>query len=336
MATETRRYPTRAPSMGIVGLPLGCCEMRCHQETFDAQVVGIAHFLILAAAILPRARAEELPLLGLAHVEIAVTDLDRARPFYGGVLGYEEAYDIKGSDGASVVRAVFKVNDRQFIELVPGLKADEAPAMTHIAMATDDIEKLRALLVERGLAVSPIEKSRLDGNLGCSIRTLPGQNLGALEFVQYVPGSLQSKALGKGLGPRRVSQRLEHAGIITPDYAAAKKFYVETLGFRETWSRSQPDGTPLLNHLRLPGTSGDYVELSYKPKPINRTQAGTAAHISLEVPEIRAAQQTVHERAPGTAFKEPRFGLDQRWQFNLFDPDGTRVELMQPRAGSPE
>ena len=29
----------------------------------------------------------------------------------------------------------------------------------------------------------------------------------------------------------------------------------------------------------------------------------------------------------------PRFGLDQRWQFNLFDPDGTRAECMQPKAG---
>jgi lactoylglutathione lyase len=284
----------------------------------------------------PLVRADELPLLGLAHVEIRVSDLEQARKFYTGVLGYEEAFPLSDTAGSERAGVCFKINDRQFIEIVPGLKADQWPAMTHIAIATDDIEKLHAMLLERGVAVGPIATAPRDGNLTCSVRTLPGQNLGALEFVQYVPGSLQSKTLGKALGPRRVSQRLEHAGIISPDYAAARKFYVETLGFRETWTRSQPDGTPLLNHLRLPGTSGDYVELSYKPKPVRRAQAGMAAHISLEVPEIRAAQKVVLERAPNPGLKEPRFGLDQRWQFNLFDPDGTRVELMQPKASTPE
>jgi hypothetical protein len=118
---------------------------------------------------------------------------------------------------------------------------------------------------------------------------------------------------------RRIAERIEPLDILD-----------------EMWSRNQPDGTPVLNLLRLPGTSGDYVELSNKPKPISPVAAGTAAHISLEVPEIRAAQKEVLARVPDAALKEPRFGLDQRWQFNLFDPDGTRVELMQPRATAPK
>jgi lactoylglutathione lyase len=277
-------------------------------------------------------RGDELPLLGLALIEIRVSDLERARGFYNGVLGYEEVADSRGRANGNEARAFFKINDRQYIVLVPGLRADETRPMTRIAMATDNIEKLHAMLVERGVEVGPIAQSPRDGNLSCSIQSLPGQNLDALEFIQLGPGSVQKEAWGKALGSRRVSVRLEHAGIITPDFAKARKFYAETLGFRESWRRDQPDGTPVLNHLRLPGSSGDYVELSYKPKPLGRVPAGTAAHISLEVPEIRAAQQRVLERAPAANFKEPRFGLDQRWQFNLFDPDGTRVELMQTQA----
>jgi lactoylglutathione lyase len=291
---------------------------------------------ILALAACPAICAEELPLLGLAHVEIRVSDLEQSRKFYHDVLGYEEAFESPGTEGTGAVVAFFKVNDRQFIELVAGLKANIMPPMTHIAIATDSLERLRAMLVQRGLAVTPILKSPRDGSLSCAIRSLPGQNLGALEFVEYVPGSLESLARGNALGVRRISQRLEHAGIIATDFAAARRFYIETLGFHETWSRNQPDGTPVLNHLCLPGSSGDYIELSNKPKPISRAEAGTAAHISLEVPEIRAAQKEVLARAPGAALKEPRFGLDQRWQFNLFDPDGTRVELMQPRADAPK
>jgi catechol 2,3-dioxygenase-like lactoylglutathione lyase family enzyme len=290
---------------------------------------------VLAIAASAPARADDLPLVGLAHVELRVTDLEQARKFYHELLGFEKPFEASGTEGTSGPVAFYKVNDRQFIELVSGLKPDVAPAMTHIAMATDDVDRLRTLLVGRGLAVSPMEISPRDGSRSCALRTLPGQNLGALEFVEYGPESLESKARGKALGVRRISQRLEHAGIIATDFAAARKFYIDTLGFQEMWSRSQPDGTPVLNHLRLPGPSGDYIELSNRPKPISRIQAGTAAHISLEVPEIRAAQKEVLARAADANLKEPRFGLDQRWQFNLFDPDGTRVERMQPRARSP-
>jgi lactoylglutathione lyase len=307
--------------------------MNVTARDFDLRVLCSA--LVLAIAASASARAEDLPLLGLAHVELRVTDLEQARKFYHDLLGFEKPFEASRPEGTGEAVVFYKVNDRQFIELVAGIKADAAPLMTHIAMATDNVERLRALLVARGLAVGPIERSPRDGSRSCSLRTLPGQNLDALEFVEYGPDSLESQARGKALGLRRISQRLEHAGIIATDFAAARKFYIETLGFHEMWSRNQPDGTPVLNHLRLSGPSGDYIELSNKPKPISRAQAGTAAHISLEVLEIRAAQKEVLARAPDANLKEPRFGLDQRWQFNLFDPDGTRVELMQPRASSP-
>ena len=45
----------------------------------------------------------------------------------------------------------------------------------------------------------------------------------------------------------------------------------------------------------------------------------------------KAAYQRTLEWGMTEDRKLPRFGLDERWQFNLFDPDGTRVEFMQPR-----
>ena len=68
-------------------------------------------------------------------------------------------------------------------------------------------------------------------------------------------------------------------------------------------------------------------------------RAGTAAHVSLEVPDVKVAYQQTLDRGMTQDRKPPRFGLDERRQFNLFDPDGTRVEFMQPRdpakAGTP-
>jgi catechol 2,3-dioxygenase-like lactoylglutathione lyase family enzyme len=276
--------------------------------------------------------ADELPLLGLAHVGIRVSDLEKSRRFYHDVLGYEEAFTTHKTDG-SVIVAFFKVNDKQFIELFPGLTTNQAVPMTHVAFETDDIQKLHQMLEERGVKVSKINKGPRDGNLSCSISRPPGQNLKFLEFVQYLPDSLHSKAVGQALGTGRISTHLEHAGIIATNYEAARNFYIEKLGFRETWSRKTEDGRPALVHLHLPGRSGDYIELSSKTALLARRAAGTAAHFSLMVPDIKAAYQLALDRGLANDSKEPRFGKDERWQFNLFDPDGTRVECMQPRAG---
>jgi len=138
---------------------------------------------------------QALPLLGLAHVGIQVSDLEKSRAFYHGVLGFEEAFDAKESDG-SVAVAFYKVNDDQFIELSPGLSVQQLAPMTHIALLTGDIEKLRQMLEKRGVKVGPIHKGPHDGNLICDLRELPGQNLPLLEFVQYLPDSPRSKDMG--------------------------------------------------------------------------------------------------------------------------------------------
>ncbi len=271
--------------------------------------------------------AGDLPLLGLAHVGIRVSDLEKARAFYGGVLGLDEAFDIIRADGVLV--AYFKVNDRQFIEISPDLTPAQVIPMTHIAMYTDDIEKLHGMIASRGIAATGIEKSSF------SLRALPGQRMQYLEFLQYQPDSPQVRSAGKFLGKRRLSTHLEHAGIVTTGVDAAYKFYVDTLGFTETWHRSR-----MLFHLRMPGGGKDYIELSNLEGVANltRARAGTSAHCSLEVPDIQAAYREVQARGVKD-LKPPRFGFDERWQFNLFDPDGTRVELMQPRdpakAGTP-
>ena len=266
-------------------------------------------------------RAEDLPLLGLSHVGIRTSDMGKARAFYAGVLGLDEAFP-----------SWFKVNDRQFIEIIPGLRPEDVIPMTHIAMYTDQIEKLRKMIGQRGIAASEVAK-KPDGTLSFTIHQLPGQRLEFLEFVEYMPDSAPDKTAGKFPGSRRISTHLEHAGIVTTDVEAAGEFYIGKLGFRETWRRQNEAGRVALIHLRMPGGSGDYVELSnLSGNPnLTRARAGTAAHCSLEVPEIKAAYAETVQRGESKDRKPPRFGLDLRWQFNLFDPDGTRVECMQPR-----
>jgi len=66
--------------------------------------------LTMAGAVL----AAELPLIGIASVGFRVCDMERARGFYTGVLGSEEAFQIPGEGGAAAIH-FFKVNDSQFV-----------------------------------------------------------------------------------------------------------------------------------------------------------------------------------------------------------------------------
>src|SRR5579864_9499262 len=107
--------------------------------------------LILAMLGLGAAASQELPLLGLSHAGIRVSDPEKARSFYGGVLGLDLAFTARDS------AAWFKVNDRQFLEIIPGLEPGDIIPMTHIAMYTDRIEELGRMMAARGVAPTEVD-----------------------------------------------------------------------------------------------------------------------------------------------------------------------------------
>lgn len=276
------------------------------------------------------AGAEQLPLLGLARVSIRVANLSQARTFYSGVAGFEEAFDVRNRNGF-VTAAYFKVNDCQFLEIIPDLKANEVRPMAGFAIRTDDLDRLRKMLGARGLRPGKIRRDA-DGSSGFILTNLPGQVLDFLEFVQYGPKSLAERTKGRYLGAHRISTNLEHVGIIASNFDSAYDFYVKTLGFHETWRRLTSDRSRvIIDHIQMPGSSGDFVELSNEDKnrPLTRKRAGGAAHLAFTVPDINAVVMAVHKLEAGLQLPAPRYGLDNRWNLNLFDPDGTRVEFLQ-------
>ncbi len=273
----------------------------------------------------------DLPITGLANVGFRVGDLEKARQFYTGVLGYEEAFALKDT-GGRVERADFKINDHQYVQIFPGLPAGENVRLTHIAIETPDIHRLRRALLARGLAPSSIARSR-DGNLSFSIRDRDGNRL---DFIQYLPGSLQAKTRGKHISPRRISDHLWHAGVTVADVDRAMAFYRDKLGFRETWRGGPTDTEIRWINMRMPGPRGDYIEYMLYSAPPNRQQLGSMHHICLEVSDIQAAyRKAVDHGVPDQDRFKPRVGRNNRWLMNLFDPDGSRTELMEPKPADP-
>jgi hypothetical protein len=63
---------------------------------------------------------------------------------------------------------------------------------------------------------------------------------------------------------------------------------------------------------------------------VDANQLGVLNHLSLGVPNMQAAVTTLYrENRLSPRHDGPQMGLDGKWQANFYDPDGTRVELME-------
>ncbi|MGI8785989.1 MAG: VOC family protein [Acidobacteriota bacterium] len=267
------------------------------------------------------------PIVGIAHIALQVTDETAARKFYGDLLGFEEVFQIPAGTGRPVV--VFKINERQYIEIIPGLPPGEDDRLSHLALETTNIEELGLYLTDKGITISERVSRPADGNLTLTVTDPEGHRI---EFVQYLPGSRHGKAKGRSLSPRRISDRMLHVGLTVTNVAAADRFYKEALGFSEIWRGGSTDAVTSWINMRVPDGT-DYIEYMLITEPPNRQRLGVLHHLALQVPDIQKALETLRQR-PGAdnpaTMRLPQVGRNNRWQLNLFDPDGTRAELMEP------
>lgn len=265
--------------------------------------------------------AQELPITGIAGVGLLTADLNASREFYATTLGFPEVFSLKNESGR-VVSAFFKVNDDQYIELTAGPRNDTR--MTYIALSTPDIQGLRKLLLKRGVFPGPPAPGP-DANPRFSLKDPDGSRI---DFVQLDPKSPQARAAGKYPGPNRISSRLWHAGVLSSDPGRSLTFFSGKLGFNETWRGGLTEGELRWINLQMPGP--DLIELMVYSGTLTRGERGSMQHICLSVPDIQAAAQQLATNGY-TGEVQPRIGRAGRRTFNLADPDGTRIEIMEPK-----
>ena len=264
-------------------------------------------------------------IAGIAHATIQVTDLGKARKFYGDLLGYPE---LASADRAHV--AVFAVNDRQRLIVRDGLPADRDDRFVNLAFQVADRAAMRAWLIAHG--VQAAEPAR-DGGAGGHRIDVSDPDGHAVQFVELDRSPAGRPAPSRVEGDARLSKRILHAGLTVKDAAAADRFYKDTLGFSETWRGGRPEGVVNWINMRVPDGT-DYLEyMLYPATPPTRRQLGSAHHVALLVTDIQQALETVRARTKPDDRNHranPSIGVNNRWQLNLFDPDGTRVEFMEP------
>ena len=198
--------------------------------------------------------------------------------------------------------------------------------LAHVAYATTDAATLRAWLAASGVSGLGAMQRSTEGDRWFALRDPEGNG------IQFV----QSASADANAVPGAISGRIIHVGYAVHDRAKQDGMYRRLLGFRPYWygafepdkvdwvSQQTPDGRDWLEYMMIgPGSDVPLTK-------VDARQLGVLNHLSLGVPNMQAAVTTLHrEDRLSPRHDGPQMGLDGKWQANLYDPDGTRVELME-------
>jgi len=268
-------------------------------------------------------------VLGVAHMALYVSDLQASRTFYKDFLGFGEPYALKRDDGSDRI-AFIKVNDEQYIELFAETPKQDGH-LNHIAFYTDSASAMRHYLTTRGVKVpDTVGKGRI-GNSNFNIVDPDGHTV---EIVQYEPDSWTLREKSKFMPDTRISTRIAHIGVMVGALDPAMKFYGDVLGFEDIWRGGSSSDVLSWVNMRVPDGK-DYLEFMLSSAPPDATQIGGKNHICLITPDIKAAVAILESRPSRKSYPrdiEIKIGRNGKRQANLFDPDGTRIELMEPNT----
>lgn len=283
-------------------------------------------------AVSAHAQQVERPkITGISHVGFFVSDLPKAMGFWHDFLGYDEMYSLPKKDSNDVRIAFVKINDLQHIELFNEESPMPHNMMSHLCFTVDDIENTRAFLKSKGYDLKPGNGSKTKvGDYAFEIKDPNGL---LIEFVQRLPEGKEMQARGKFMSESRVSPRIYHVGYMVADAQKTVDFY-KMLGFTETWrGGANPKELSWIN-MKVPDGE-DYVELMLYRSPLDASKWGTKNHLSLVVPDIEKSVAELESRPYYKTYEtygKPltiNTGVNGKRQVNLYDADGTRVEIME-------
>ncbi len=288
-------------------------------------------------------------ITGVAFIMLRTSNETAAREFYGHVLGLTErdsSTDVEPPppppgqpqmappkipliaplDGLPLIghhaHTRFYVNPRQYVELLPGLADANQDRLVGIGFETADIEGMSAYLRAQGVQIlGPLPPP----DVGAVVKDPDGHLVAFVEFRDE-PGNAPS--FSQQQEADRLSQRMIHVGITVKDKDAADRFYRDVLGFKEIWHGGMKDDRTDWVDMRVPDGT-DWLEYMLNVQnPMPRT-LGVMHHLALGVESVAEGYKTVVAR--GYKAGEPKIGRDGKWQLNLYDPDLSRVELMEPK-----
>lgn len=264
------------------------------------------------------------PITGVSHMAVLSADMAKSEAFYVNDLG-----GVKRDDPENPAGVRYYFSPIQFVEVLPLPAADAASKnrMDHVAFDTSDADGLRRYLKANGIAVPRHLKQASDGSKWFDVKD-PEDNI--IQFVQPPENPLPVAA-------NPLSGHLIHFGFIVHNRELEDTFFRKALGFRPYWyggmtadkpqwiAQQVPDGTDWMEYMVVSGPETKGI-----PATMPQATSGVLNHFSLGVVNM---ELTVNLLTAGERISDkndgPKIGRDGKWQFNMYDPDGTRAEMME-------
>jgi catechol 2,3-dioxygenase-like lactoylglutathione lyase family enzyme len=266
--------------------------------------------------------AERPKITGIDHVDFYTTDAASNTTLYTTVLGLEQ---FPAAEAGQSER--YKVGS-QWVGYRPAPDPGSTNRMDHVAFRTSDCEALRGYLQAKGIRVPGSLTVLKSGEKSFRVTDPEGH---AIEFVQPTGGKLKVHVVGqKNALVTPISRHMIHVGFVVHDRAVEDHFYKDLLGFHLYWQGGMKDGDTDWVAMQVPdGTDWLEYMLNGGPHPDQHTM-GVMDHISLGVPDMKQAQALLEKHGWKPHGPEhAQMGRDGKWQLNIYDPDQTRIELME-------
>ncbi len=289
----------------------------------------LASVLMIAfsgTAAIAQAAPARPKITGISHLAIYTSDAAAAEHYYTAIVGAAKLPDPENAQGVR-----YAISPTQFIEVLPLPAGAGVNRLDHAAWNTESAEGMRKYLAAKGWKTPTRVERGSDGSRWFQVLDPEGNR------VQFVQPPAHPKAVA---APKAIGHHIIHIGFLVHSAAAENAFYRDLLGFRPYWwggmkdgevdwvSQQAPDGHDWVEYM-LGSGPGEGI-----PAGMTQNHLGVMDHFSIgevSVPDAYAVL-VKEDRLPERHDQEPKIGKDGKYQFNLYDPDGIRLELMNFHA----
>jgi len=269
----------------------------------------------------PPARPKILQIL---QVRILTTNAPEANAFYYGILRTLALTDTDATKCNWCEQISKGTNGPVVLEPVQGPQPNNL--ISAVVLKTDDAEHLRKFLEKNKVKVGKL--TRWTSGAMFTVLDPEGHRLIFVQVPDYdqprfgFPGAYQA--------PLPNWPHVIHAGFVVHNRVAMDRFYKDILGFHVYWQGGMHEGETNWVDMQVPDGT-DWIEYMLNvPPDANQHTRGVMNHIALGVADMRRADDQLLQSSLRLPINEaPKIGRDGKWQLNLYDPDDTRVELME-------
>jgi catechol 2,3-dioxygenase-like lactoylglutathione lyase family enzyme len=282
--------------------------------------------VLSVAAVLAQSTPARPKITGISHLAVYTSNPAATEHYYTVTIGA-----VKQADPENPAAVRYVLSPTQYIEVLPLPGGSGINRMDHAALNTADAEAMRKYLAAKGWKVPASVRKLSDGSKLFAVTDPEGNR------IQFV----QPPANAKVHAPNAIGHHIIHVGFLVHSREKEDTFYREVLGFRPYWwggmtdakvdwvSQQVPDGHDWIEYM-LAGGPGEGI-----PAGMSQHTLGVLDHFSIGQDSVDVAYKTLKDagRLEGVQCdKGTKIGKDGKGQFNMYDPDEIRSELMNFRA----